>query len=387
MTESSRNDKPHSSTRPTVAVVDCKSYELDRVASAVSRALDLLGGLRRWVGPGQTVFVKPNMLTAKEPHRAVTTHPAVVEAVIREARRAGARVLIGDSPAGVLSSIDRYWTRTGYGDVAQRTGAELVKLEGAGVARRSVNGREYFIAAPIAEADVVINVPKLKTHGLTVLSAGVKNMFGAIPGFRKAEYHKEAPKRGPFSEIVVDVYQAARPALTVLDAVTALEGDGPSTKGEPRDVGLIMAGPDAVALDAVAGKIVGLREDQVPTTAAAIERGAGVGIAGCEVLGESVAERFIADFRLASSQLIHLTPKWVVTLFGRYVWVRPHVIRENCTACGLCIETCSVEALAEGKNGVPTIDYQKCIECLACIESCPSDAIEQRVSRLARFFT
>jgi uncharacterized protein (DUF362 family)/NAD-dependent dihydropyrimidine dehydrogenase PreA subunit len=373
--------------RSAVAIVDCRDYEYGRVESALSRALDLLGGIERWVRPGNTVFVKPNMLAAKEPHRAVTTHPLLVEAVVREIQRVGAKALIGDSPAGVLSSIDRYWTNTGFGDVALRTGARLVKLEGAGVSLRTVEGRNYYIASPVAEADVVINLPKLKTHGLTVLSAGVKNTFGVIPGFKKAEYHKQAPKPRPFSEIVVDVYQAVQPALTVLDAVTALEGDGPSTSGVPRDIGLLLAGPDAVSLDAVVGMLVGLREDQVPSTAAALRRGVGVGLAGCEVLGGSIKEWVVPDFRLASSRLIHMTPKWVVTLLGRYIWVRPHVLKEQCTACGLCIETCAVEAMAEGRGGVPTIDYDKCIECLACIESCPAEAIEQKVSWLARRFT
>jgi uncharacterized protein (DUF362 family)/Pyruvate/2-oxoacid:ferredoxin oxidoreductase delta subunit len=373
--------------RTAVAVVDCKSYAYERVRSALAEALHHLGGIERWVGPGRTVFVKPNMLTAKEPHRAVTTHPALVEAAVREAQRAGGVVLIGDSPAGVLSSIERYWTNTGYLEVARKTGATLVKLEGAGVVSRVVEGREYFIAAPVAEADVVINLPKLKTHGLTVLSAGVKNTFGAIPGFRKAEYHKQAPKPGPFSRIIVDVYQAVRPSLTILDAVTALEGDGPSTNGTPRDIGLLLASHDAVALDAVAGRLVGIGEDQVPTTAVALRRGAGVGVADCDVLGESIADRAVSDFRLASSRLINLTPKWIVTLLGRYVWVRPSVMRERCTACGLCIETCPVGAMREGRRGVPDIDYDKCIECLACIESCPSEAIEQRTSWLARHVT
>jgi uncharacterized protein (DUF362 family)/Pyruvate/2-oxoacid:ferredoxin oxidoreductase delta subunit len=388
MIDSTKSTMASSATKPSpVAVVDCRDYAHKRVEAALTRALGLLEGIERWVRPGQTVFVKPNMLTAKEPHRAITTHPRVVEAVVREIQRVGAKVLIGDSPAGVLSSIERYWTKTGFAGVARATGAELVKLEGAGVVRRRVKGRDYYIAAPVAEADVVINLAKLKTHGLTVLSGGLKNTFGVIPGFRKAEYHKQAPRPGPFSEIIVDIYEAVRPALTILDAVVALEGDGPSTNGAPRDVGLILASPDAVALDAVAGRIAGLEENQVPVTAAALQRRVGVGLAGCEILGESIENRVLADFRLASSRLIHLTPEWIVTLLGRYIWVRPVVSKERCKSCGLCIETCAVNAMTEGRNGVTTIDYGKCIECLACVESCPEEAIEQKVSWLARRFT
>jgi len=374
-------------TMSPVALADCPDYDPARVRKSLRKLLDCLGGIDRWVRPGSSVFVKPNMLTAKRPERAITTHPAVVEAVVEEAHRAGGKVTLGDSPAGVLSSIERYWNETGYSDVARRTGAELAKLEGGRVVRRVVGGRDYHIAAAIAEADVVISVPKLKTHSLTVLTAGVKNTFGAIPGFRKAELHKLAPKPAPFSEVVVDVYEAVRPALTILDAVVALEGDGPSTKGSPRRVGLLMASPDAVALDAAAGALVGLGEQDVPTTAAAMRRGLGKGLAGAELLGEKLEDRAVRDFRRASSSVVRFVPTWAVWMLGRHIWVRPRVIEERCTGCALCADTCPVGAISIRADGISTIDYSKCIECLACLESCPEESIEQKVSWLARKVT
>jgi uncharacterized protein (DUF362 family)/Pyruvate/2-oxoacid:ferredoxin oxidoreductase delta subunit len=369
-----------------VALVSCPSYEEGTVQSSLAGALESLGGIRRWISPGNTVFVKPNMLTAKKPERAITTHPALVEAIVREVQGAGGIALVGDSPAGVMSSINRYWNETGYSGVARRTGAKLVKLEGAPVAARTVNGRTYHISAAVAQADVVINVPKLKTHGLTVLTGGVKNPFGVIPGFRKAELHKLAPKPLPFSEIIADVYEAVRPELTIMDAVVALEGDGPSTKGAPVKMGALLAGTDAVALDAVASALLGLREGDVPTTAAALRRGLGVGIDSTDVVGESVESMKADGFRHASSRLIHIVPTWAVWLLGRYLWVRPHVVADKCVSCGLCIETCPVEAISPGPDMISRIDHSKCIECLACVESCPEDSIEQKVSWFARRF-
>ncbi len=369
-----------------VALTACRDYDPQRVRAALRRALDQLGGIDRWVRPGSKVFVKPNMLTAKKPHRAITTHPAVIESLVEEIVRAGGKPSVGDSPAGVLSSIDRYWDETGYREVSRRTGAELVKLEGAGVVPRRVRGRTYHIAAAIADSDVVINVSKLKTHGITVLTGGVKNVFGAIPGFRKAELHKLAPKPLPFSEIVVDVYEAVSPTLTIMDAITALEGDGPSTKGSPRDVGILLAGEDAVAVDAVAAALVGMAEGRVPTTVAAMRRGLGAPLDRIDIRGDSLEGAVVSDFKPASSRLIHLVPAWAVWLMGRYLWVRPHVTRERCTSCGLCIETCPVDAISPDRHDISTIDYAKCIECLACVESCPEDSIEQKVSRLAKWF-
>jgi len=375
------------SQKSPVALARCPAYEPAKVEAAVETLLESLGGIDRWVRPGDRVFLKPNMLTAKKPERAITTHPAVLEAVVNLVKKAGGSVQIGDSPAGVLSSIERYWNETGYSDVARRTCVPLVKLEGGRVVPRTVRGRTYHIAAPVAEADVVISLPKLKTHSLTVLTAAVKNSFGAIPGFRKAELHKEAPKPGAFSEIVVDVYEAVRPALTVMDAVVALEGDGPSTKGTPRTVGLLIASPDAVALDSVAGAVVGLAERDVPTTAAAIRRGLGPGLAGVEVLGERLEECRVPDFRRASSSVVRFVPTWAVRLLGRYIWVRPEVLEQRCTACGLCVDVCPVGAMADRGDGISRVDYSKCIECLACLESCPEEAIEQKVSWLARRVT
>jgi ferredoxin len=239
----------------------------------------------------------------------------------------------------------------------------------------------------VAEADVVISVPKLKTHGLTVLTGAVKNPYGAIPGFRKAELHKLAPKPAPFSEIVADVYEAVRPDLTVMDAVVALEGDGPSTKGAPRKIGALLAGTDAVAIDAVAGAILGLRENDVPTTAAALRRGLGAGIDFTDVVGSSIGDVRPDGFRHASSRLVHIVPTWAVWLLGRYLWVRPHVLADKCVSCGLCIETCPVEAISPGPDMISRINHDKCIECLACVESCPEDSIEQKVSWLAKRFT
>jgi uncharacterized protein (DUF362 family)/Pyruvate/2-oxoacid:ferredoxin oxidoreductase delta subunit len=373
--------------RATVAVEPCPDYHPERLEAALRRILDSFGGMGEFVSPGQTVLLKVNLLAAKGPDRGITTHPAVVEAVAREVQRAGGRVVLGDSPAGVMKNIRRYWAKTGIGEVAERLGIDLVRFEGTGTRAHRVDGRVYHLTRFVTEVDRVINLPKLKTHGLTLMTGAVKNCYGTIPGFQKSEYHKQAPHPDPFAEIVVDVFSLVSPVLHVMDGILALEGNGPSTSGSPRKVGLLLASPDAVALDAVAASVIGFDPLEIPTTRVAASRGLGVAdLSAIELDGPPLERIRIPDYRLPSNYFLRYVPTWMVRTLGRFVWVRPKPVPDRCTACGACIANCPVDAMTPDRRGVPRIDYDRCIHCLSCDESCDHDAIEQAVSWLARRF-
>jgi uncharacterized protein (DUF362 family) len=199
---------------PPVSVSRCESYELACVRPAVRAALAPLGGIERFVKPGMTVLLKPNALTAAMPERAVTTHPAIVQAVAELVREAGATVLVGDSPGGPLGRAPEAFQTTGIGEVAANLGIDMLPFDG--VVWKRLNGIDYFIARPVYEADLVINLPKLKTHQLTLYTGAVKNLFGAIPGTRKSELHLRAPGIEDFSHILVDVLDLVPSGLTLL---------------------------------------------------------------------------------------------------------------------------------------------------------------------------
>ncbi|MBN2564340.1 MAG: DUF362 domain-containing protein, partial [Candidatus Eisenbacteria bacterium] len=262
----------------------------------------------------------------------------------------------------------------------------LINFEASG--SRQVEGelRSYSIAEPVLSADVIINVPKMKTHMLTLYTGCIKNMYGAIPGFAKGRLHNLAPRPVPFSRHVVDVYSIVRPALHVMDAVVAMEGDGPSG-GTPRSVGAIIAGTDPVAIDTIVAGMMGCRDGQVATTRIAAAKGLGVSDrAGIEIMGETPASFDLDGFRLPGTAMLNLIPGPLVRALKPWIWIWPRMsIERGCRAekCGLCVRSCPAEAIRMTGSG-PVVDRKKCIECLCCHEVCPEDAVEVRLSWLAR---
>lgn len=382
---SSQSQNPQKSCKSAVAVARCQSYDPNLVSGAIAQIDRLIGGMEQYVALGMQVHVKPNLLAAKPPERAATTHPSVVQAIVERIMRLGAKVTIGDSPAGISRPIEEYWRNTGMEQVAKQTGAQLVQLEKKGLIERRVNGRSYFIARAIAEADLVINICKLKTHNLTLYTGAIKNMFGSIPGFQKSEYHKQHPKVEQFAEIIVDVFQAVQPQLSIMDAVEMMEGNGPSA-GKPKYLGLILASCDAVALDSVAARLIGFNHGEVLTTSYAYQRGLGeADLQRIELLGDPLPLIEPNSIELPANRLLHYVPAGAVKLLGKLVWVRPKPSIDRCKRCGACIKICPTQAMSS-RDGFPIIDYKKCISCFCCDEACPHNAIDQDMSWLTKLF-
>ncbi|MCI0495043.1 DUF362 domain-containing protein [candidate division KSB1 bacterium] len=368
-----------------VSIVRCRDYEQGQVDDAIDQSIKNIGGFDQLIKQGSHVHIKPNLLTAKSPEKAATTHPSVVKSLVKRVLELGGLVTIGDSPAGISRPIEEYWQATGMEQIAKETGAKLVKLEKQGVVERTVDGKSYFIASVIAEADVVINVCKLKTHNLTLFTGAIKNMFGAIPGFKKSEYHKQAPKVEEFSEIIVDIFSAVRPQINIMDAIEIMEGNGPSA-GRPRHLGVILASKDAVALDAIASNIVGFEAGEILTTEKAYQRGLGEkDIDKIAILGESLEALGDLQIALPTNRFQYYIPASVVKVLGKLVWVRPKPDANRCKRCGACIAICPTRAM-NPKDGFPVIDYNKCISCFCCDEVCPHNAIDQDMSWLTKLF-
>jgi uncharacterized protein (DUF362 family)/Pyruvate/2-oxoacid:ferredoxin oxidoreductase delta subunit len=367
-----------------ISILSCLDYTLENVRSAVKKSFENLGGLKRWVKKGDRILVKPNLLSAREPERAVTTHPSLVQAVVEEVQKLGATAVIGDSPGGVEKGIERVWKNTGMAKVAQNTGAELLSFEKSGVVgKKTLSGRTYWLARPSVDCDAIISLPKLKTHSLCLMTCAVKNMFGVIPGFKKGEYHKEAPKPRDFAEIVVDIYSLAKPRINLVDAVVCMEGDG-AASGEPKYLGIFLASEDAVALDAVCAVLMGLKPEEVEITQEAAKRSLGnIKLDEIEVVGENLDEFKGLDFKLPSNRFIRLIPKFLVNILAPYIWVRPAILKDNCTNCNVCVENCPVKTIHPGEP-TPTYDYKNCINCLCCHELCPHNAVFLEKSWLAK---
>jgi uncharacterized protein (DUF362 family)/Pyruvate/2-oxoacid:ferredoxin oxidoreductase delta subunit len=368
-------------------MVSCADYAYPNVQSAVRTCFDRIGGLKRFVKKDQAVLIKPNLLSAKDPSRAITTHPSVVRAVTEQVQELGAVPILGDSPGGVDRGIKRVWENTKLSEVAGQTGAKLVAFESSGVYPKTTpEGKTYHIAKPVIDADVIISLAKLKTHTLTLMTCALKNMFGSIPGFRKAVYHKEAPKPKDFAKVIVDIFSLTKPHVTLVDAIVAMEGDGPSS-GDPKYAGLLLAGTDAVALDMVAARIMGFKDGEIDITVEAQRRGLGPrSFEQVEILGEDLNDLSVPKFPkfvLPSNRLIRMIPNFLIKLITPFVWVRPNILDGNCINCNICVENCPTKTIRAGEKR-PSFDYTNCINCMCCHELCPEKAIYLEKSRIAK---
>jgi len=253
-------------SKSKVALVRCDSYDEAEVYGAVSRGLDLIGGIACFVRKGEKIVLKPNVLLGAGPEKCVTTHPAVFKAVGRILKDAGVDVLCGDSP-GFMIRIGPAMQKTGLQKAASELDILLADFEeGKTVTHKAaLLSSRFVIANGVLDSDGLVSLPKLKTHGLTRMTGAIKNQFGCIPGLLKAQYHVKMPDPFNFAAMLVDLTAFIRPRLYVMDAVVAMEGNGPSG-GTPRRVNAILLSGDPIALDSIACKIINLDPEIVPTS-------------------------------------------------------------------------------------------------------------------------
>lgn len=342
-----------------------------------------LGGMGRFVRPGQKVLLKPNMLTDKEPERAVTTHPEVVRAVARMVRRAGGDPAVADSPANVVK-IEKVWERTGFRAMCDEEDIPLLNLEKSG--SRTLNladGTSIAVSQPVLDADVVIGVPKVKTHLLTVYTGAVKNIYGMVPGFHKTSLHKEFPSPAAFGQLIALLHDKVRPHLSVADAVIGMEGEGPSA-GTPVKLGFLAASADGAALDAVICGILGIDVRSVPYLKAMMRSGAMIDVSRIELEGGRIEDFRPASFRAPSTLIGRMMPGGLIRLLQPYIWIRP-AFSEKCVSCGRCVKACPAAALTLEKGMRPALDSSRCISCCCCHETCPHNAIEMKQSPFLSF--
>ncbi|MGD8718785.1 MAG: DUF362 domain-containing protein [Candidatus Zixiibacteriota bacterium] len=370
-----------------VYVARVAAYEYGAVSEAVETLVEAAGGWNEVVPAGMPALIKPNLMSAREPDRAVTTHPVFIEVVGKLLKRAGRDAVVGDSPAGAVKGIRRVWENTGAAAAAEAAGLEMISFEGGGSVGRSVESRflkEIRVTAA-AESAAVVSLPKLKTHFLTILTGAVKNCMGLIPGLAKAELHRLAPHPDDFSELLVDLLPAYAPRFTFVDAIVGLEGDGPAS-GEARKFGLVVAGRNAAAIDVVLARVLGFEPAEVPTVRISIERGLTPAEPPVVPVGKTrLADLVFDDVAAPGSLWLRHLPRPLLRFVGRQFVIAPAVAAEKCTGCRRCAESCPVGAVwMSGDTAV--IDGKKCIQCLCCYETCADEAVYLKPARAARVY-
>ena len=367
------------------------NYDQQTVDAAVERlfcqltAAQALGGKR--------VLLKPNLLAKHTPERAVTTHPAMVRAVIRAVRRRGAAsITVADSPGGVYNPgiLRSIYKVSGLTDVCREEGAALyTDCKSREVPAKGQMVKQFTLLEPVLDCDVIINLPKLKTHMMTGLSAATKNLFGCIPGLQKAEWHMRFPDKERFGGMLVDLLCTVKPGFAILDGILAQEGDGPAG-GTPRMVGIVAAAEDHLQMDLALCRMLGIRPKDVPYLNAAISRGlCPEQFAPACAKGEGELCRPIPGYRLPSSwgsvDFADKAPRavrWAVPAVERLLAPRPVINKSRCIGCGKCAEICPQHTITV--QGKAHIHAARCIRCFCCHEMCPVKAIDTRRSFLLK---
>jgi uncharacterized protein (DUF362 family)/Pyruvate/2-oxoacid:ferredoxin oxidoreductase delta subunit len=359
--------------RSRVVVANCSSYSSGEVESALAEVIEAMGGLPAFVQPGQTVLIKPNLFSAHPPEHAVTTHPEIVRQVILLCAKAGAgRIWVGDSPVGSQDE-KALWIRTGMEKAVTGTTAELKSWH---VRQKPISCGSDILAVPewYEDVDVVISLPKLKTHCLTTVTCGLKNIYGLVSGPAKIQFHMKYPSPLTMSTFLVRVFAELKPHLTIADAVTAMEGNGPAY-GHPLPVGVLLASRDAVALDAVGCMALKISPSAVSMIRLASEHNLGhMDKSMIDCLGSGVPRLQTARMKPSLSRFLRYIPEPLFRLSTILWQLRPKIMAKQCIKCGTCVTNCPKKTIHE-HNGIPCINQKDCIACFCCMESCPQGAI------------
>lgn len=360
-----------------VAVVRCKTYNVEAVKPALEEAVNAVNGLD-FVMPGMKIIIKPNLVSFKKPDAAATTHPALLEALVEMLLARGADVTIGDSPGGPhsLPLLNRVYTATGM-DRVEKLGAKLNRNMNEktvdfpeGKVLKNFTYTEY-----LDEADAIIDFCKLKSHGMLGMSAAVKNLFGTIPGLKKPEVHYKFQNDAEFADMLVDLNEYFKPRLAICDAVVGMEGNGP-TAGTPRQIGAIIASKSTYYADVVGAELIGMNIDGLPTLQAAYERGfAPASSKNLRVYGD-IRALTVDDFKAPPVRGLSFMRKGNVLHFISKAALehKPTLKKRLCIGCGECARMCPAKAI-EMKNKKPHINREKCIRCFCCQEFCPRAAM------------
>jgi uncharacterized protein (DUF362 family)/Pyruvate/2-oxoacid:ferredoxin oxidoreductase delta subunit len=360
-----------------ISVRRCSDYDVHEIFNHISDIYNKTGG------PdvnGKKVLVKPNILTDDDPAKCISTHPAVVEAMIRFLQSNKATVFVGDSPA--VHNRNFNGEKSGIRKVCEATGAEWIDFT-VNPVEKKIGKRKVKIASIVDDVDLIISLPKFKNHELVYFTGAVKNTLGLVPGFNKAKQHAIHQDRRAFGEFLVDLNEAVTPHYFLMDGIMGMEGPGPG-RGIPVFIGILLGSTNPVAVDIIASRIAGYEPLIVPTSRTALSRKKWLFSENeIEYDGPELKTLFKEGFtRIPVSTNNNIALQFVTRRikFLRKTERRPVFIHESCTGCQKCVNICPVKAIApkHGNKKYIVLTDSKCIRCFCCSEVCSDKAIEVR---------
>ena len=375
----------------------CASYEDPNLAhiiregfSQIDFDLNLFAGMR--------VGLKPNLLMPSNPDRAIITHPLFFKTIVQIVKENNGIPVLLENPA--IHGLNTFLKKTPYADVIESLNIEVPDMAPTQLIPfdDAYRFKKIEISKAFFDVDMLINLPKLKTHGLTTLTGALKNLFGVIPGLKKSRIHLKAPSRDDFSHFVMDLFGALshgfdppKPILHIMDGILAMEGEGPGPSGTPRELGVIIMGRDPLAVDWTATQIVKISPDEIPTLKVGFDRSFCIsGSDEIDIIGDNLNDLQVSSFKFSKNSFFSNAVRWPFTssFFKQLLVEKPVPNAEKCTLCYQCKQICPAKAISRANDlaKIPAYDYNACIRCFCCMEICPEAAIQTQKGWLQWLF-
>lgn len=283
--------------QPTVALTRCSDYRQTKIADAIKKQFELLGGVEKFVSRGDSVLLKPNFIAPKSRRCATQTDPAVIIETARLIKDHGAKPFVADSPA--WGNVFKCVEKLKLSEPLRKLSVPVRQLNKPKSRRIGNDNTIIGISSAALDADVIINLPKFKSHQQLVTTFAVKNMFGCVSGKRKALLHFTKGKNEfEFCRLLIDIFDFLKPAVTIIDAVMVMDGVGP-IRGTARPLGFLIGGTDPVACETVCAGLVNIEPDSLPIIRTARRMGFGCSdFQSIKVVGDGFAEAVCTDFQL-----------------------------------------------------------------------------------------
>ncbi len=372
---------------PLVSLSAIDTYDEDKIANILRTQMNTLGIDEAYFAE-KKVVIKPNLVMKKSPDAAATTHPVVLSALLTVLKEKGAVPLIAESPGGLFNRqrLEAIYRGCGIEDVAKRhqvplnydTDAVYMSFPGGKTVKK------FHVLKAVAEADILIDLCKLKSHGLTKMSAAVKNFFGVIPGIEKFEMHATYPDYRDFGSMICDLCEMLykeKKIIAITDAIVGMEGDGP-TAGTPRTIGALYMSKNPFAADIVGETLLGF-QNTVPIVREAVSRDlCPSDITGIRLIGDEIEPLLLSDFaepETAKNRSTSALSFFSGGKLGRFFMPRPKANPFLCKGCGECVASCpqhTIEVVVKNGKKWASIKHGNCIRCYCCQELCPFGAIE-----------
>jgi uncharacterized protein (DUF362 family) len=377
-----------------VALIKCTDYDVDSIEKKLREGFELLGGksfLRNLIPENSKVLLKPNFLTVIEKGSPVITHYAMFEAVVRIVKEYSSYIAFGDSPGS--GDTRKAAEKSGLMEVAERYGVKFADFNEAAHVEldNPIMYKFWNVAKAAYEADVVITLPKLKTHAMMYYTGAVKNQFGCIPGSQKAEWHTKLPDAVNFGKMLLDLNSVVKTSFAIIDGIVAMEGNGPRN-GTPKKMDTIIMGKCLTAVDSTAVRLIGYDNVlAVPFLKVAHDTKWGAVMPEeIVVLGEKVENMKCKDFKLSRNAKVvnFLTPS-LNNFVASLTAPNPVLVEEKCIGCKKCDEVCPesskvISFVKHNNKVIPKWNYSNCIRCFCCQELCPRGAIVTKNKPISR---